>query len=128
MRDFKLYAIIPATPEEVYQALTQEATVALWTGAEAEVRAEPEGEFSMWDGAIVGKFIELVPPGKIVQEWYFGDQDEPSVVTIKLHEDKKGTSMEIRHTNIPDDAYEDISEGWEDPYVASLIEFYSEEE
>ncbi|RQO30831.1 ATPase [Taibaiella sp. KBW10] len=128
MKDYKLYAVIPASPEEVYRALTQEATVALWTGAETEMQTEVNGEFSMWDGAIVGKFLELVPSSKIVQEWYFGEQETPSIATIKLHEDKKGTSLEIRHTNIPDEAYEDIAEGWEDPYVASLIEFYSEED
>lgn len=124
MKDFKKYFIIPASPEEVYLALTRQETVALWTGAETEMNAEVDGEFSMWDGAIVGRFLELEPGKKIVQEWYFGEQDEPSVATIKLHEDKKGTSLEVRHTNIPDEAYEDISEGWEDPYMASLIEFY----
>lgn len=124
MKDFKKYFIIPASPEEVYLALTRQETVALWTGAETEMNAEVDGEFSMWDGAIVGRFLELEPGKKIVQEWYFGEQDEPSIATIKLHEDKKGTSLEVRHTNIPEEAYEDISEGWEDPYMASLIEFY----
>lgn len=127
MQDFKKYFIIPASPEEVYLALTREETVALWTGAETEMNAVVDGEFSMWDGAIVGRFLELEPGKKIVQEWYFGEQEEPSVATIKLHEDKKGTSLELRHTNIPDEAYEDISEGWEDPYIASLIEFYLDE-
>ncbi|MNU17044.1 hypothetical protein D3C71_52200 [compost metagenome] len=127
MQDFKKYFIIPASPEEVYLALTREETVALWTGAETEMNAVVDGEFSMWDGAIVGRFLELEPGKKIVQEWYFGEQEEASVATIKLHEDKKGTSLELRHTNIPDEAYEDISEGWEDPYIASLIEFYLDE-
>lgn len=127
MKDFKKYFIIPASPEEVYLALTRQETVALWTGAETEMNAEVDGEFSMWDGAIVGRFLELEPGKKIVQEWYFGEQDEPSIATIKLHEDKKGTSLEVRHTNIPEEAYEDISEGWEDPYMASLIEFYFDE-
>ncbi|WP_129021352.1 MULTISPECIES: SRPBCC domain-containing protein [Edaphocola] len=127
MQDFKKYFIIPASPEEVYLALTREETVALWTGAETEMNAVVDGEFSMWDGAIVGRFLELEPGKKIVQEWYFGEQEEASIATIKLHEDKKGTSLELRHTNIPDEAYEDISEGWEDPYIASLIEFYLDE-
>lgn len=127
MQDFKKYFIIPASPEEVYLALTREETVALWTGAETEMNAVVDGEFSMWDGAIVGRFLELEPGKKIVQEWYFGAQEEASIATIKLHEDKKGTSLELRHTNIPDEAFEDISEGWEDPYIASLIEFYLDE-
>lgn len=127
MKDFKKYFNIPAPPEDVYIALTNEATMMLWTGAEAEVDARPDGEFSMWDGSIVGRFIALEPNDKIIQEWYFGEQEEASIVTIKLHKDKKGTSLEVRHSNIPDEAYEDIVAGWEDPYMASLIEFYEEE-
>lgn len=128
MPQFKKYFIIPATPEMVYAALTNEATASLWTGAPAIIDAQINGEFSLWDDAIVGQFLALEPNTKIVQEWYFGDDEpEPSIVTIKLHELKKGTSMEVLQTNIPDEAYEDISEGWEDPLVASLIDFYTDE-
>lgn len=127
MKEFKKYFIIPAPPEEVYLALTNEPTVMLWTGAPAQVDAWPDGEFSLWDDSIAGRFIELEPNKKIVQEWYFGEQEEASIVTMKLHEDKKGTSLEVRHINIPDEAYEDILEGWEDPYMASLIDFYTDD-
>lgn len=127
MKEFKKYFIIPAPPEEVYLALTNEPTVMLWTGAPAQVDARPDGEFSLWDDSIAGRFIELEPNKKIVQEWYFGEQEAASIVTMKLHEDKKGTSLEVRHINIPDEAYEDILEGWEDPYMASLIDFYTDD-
>ncbi len=126
MRNFKKYYIIPATPEEIYKALTTEVTIRLWTGNEVTVNPIVDGEFSLWDGAIVGRFLELDPFQKIVQEWYFGNQDEQSIVTIKLHEHKKGTSFEVNHTNIPDEDYEDIVEGWENEYVGSLMEFYTE--
>jgi activator of HSP90 ATPase len=126
MKDFKKYFIIPAPPQDVYLALTTEITVRLWTGDEVEIDAIEGGEFSMWDGAIVGKFITLEPYKKIVQQWYFGEQED-SIVTIKLHEHKRGTSLEIVQTNIPEEAYEEISEGWDDPYISSLIEFYTED-
>lgn len=127
MKDFKKYYHIPTDPEDVYKALTTEVTIRLWTGDVATIDPQESGEFSMWDGAIEGRFLTLEPYKKIVQEWYFGEQDEPSIVTIKLHEDKKGTSLELRHNNIPDEAYDDIVEGWNDTYMASLIEFYEEE-
>jgi uncharacterized protein YndB with AHSA1/START domain len=129
MRDYKKYYIIPADPEEVYAALTNEATIRLWTGDKVEMTAEPGAEFSMWDGSICGRILELEPGKKIVQQWYFGEDEEaPSVVTIKLHKDKKGTSLELRHNNIPDEAFEDITEGWDQSYMADLIEFYEDEE
>jgi|SRR5690606_14582282 len=127
MKDFKKYYIISAPPEDVYRALTTEITIRLWTGDEVQIDPREGGEFSMWDGAITGKFIELDPDKKIVQQWYFGEQEDDSIVTIKLHEDKKGTSLELRHTNIPDEDFNDITEGWNDTYMASLIEFYEED-
>lgn len=126
MKDFKKYYIIPAPPEEVYLALTFEATIELWTGDKADMKAEPGTEFSLWDGAIVGKNIEFEAGKKIVQQWYFGDQPEESIVTIKLHAMDDGTSVELRHTNIPDGDYNDIVEGWNESYFASLREFYEE--
>ena len=86
---------------------------------------EPGSEFSLWEGSIVGKNIAFEEGKKIVQQWYFGDQDEESIVTIKLHQHKQGTSAELLHTNIPDDDYADIVEGWNENYFGLLISFYN---
>jgi uncharacterized protein YndB with AHSA1/START domain len=126
MKDFKKYYIIPAKPEEVYLALTNPLTIRLWSGDEAEMSVEPGSEFSMWDGSISGKNLEFEPNKKIVQQWYFGEQPDPSIVTIRLHEHAKGTSLELKHTNIPDQDFEDITDGWDNIYMASLQEFYDE--
>lgn len=125
MKDFKKYYLLPASPEDVYNAITNPVTIELWTGEPAEMSTEPGTEFSMWDGSIVGKNIEFETGKKVVQQWYFDGQDEQSIVTIKLHEDKHGTSAELRHTNIPDEAYQDITEGWTDSYFGGLIDFFS---
>ncbi|MBU7578730.1 MAG: SRPBCC domain-containing protein [Flavihumibacter sp.] len=127
MKDFKKYFMIPVDPEQLYRTLTNPATVQLWAGADAVMSEEQDSEFSLWEESIVGKNLEFEPGKKIVQEWYFGeDAEAPSIVTIKLHEHKQGTSMEVRQTNIPDDVYEEITEGWEEVYIASLLDFYSE--
>jgi activator of HSP90 ATPase len=125
MKDFKKYYIIPALPEEVYLALTLPATIQLWTGEEAEMSTEPGSEFSLWEGSIVGKNIAFEEGKKIVQQWYFGEQEADSIVTIKLHPHKQGTSVELLHTNIPDEAYDEMVEGWNDNYFGLLIRFYS---
>lgn len=126
MKDFKKYYILTAPPEDVYLALTNPLTIHLWSGEEAEMSTEPGSEFSLWEGSIVGKNLEFEQDKKIVQQWYFGEQEEPSIVTIKLHNDSKGTSVELRHTNIPDEDYEDIVSGWNDIYFGALIDFYTE--
>lgn len=119
MQTYKKHHIIKALPQDIYAALTNPEIIALWTGEEAIMQTVPDSEFSWWGGDICGKNIEFDTDKKIVQEWYFGEE-EPSVLTIKLHPDKKGTDMEIIQTNIPDDAFENISEGWNDAIIESL--------
>jgi activator of HSP90 ATPase len=126
MKEYRKYYLIPAEPEAVYAALTHPGTIHLWSGEEAEMSTEPGSEFSLWEGSIVGKNLEFEEGKKIVQQWYFGEHPEDSIVTIKLHPHKKGTSVELRHTNIPKEAYEDIVEGWDGTYFRSLIAFYEE--
>lgn len=128
MKDFKKYYEIPAPPEDVYLALTNEATMMLWTGDQATFKEEVGSEFSMWDGSIVGKNLEFETNKKIVQEWFFGEEptETPSIVTIKFYAINQGTSIEVRHTNIPDQEYDDIVDGWTNSYMAELYEFYDE--
>lgn len=125
MKDYKQYFLISAEPEEVYAALTNAATLQLWTGEPAIMNEEAGSEFNLWQGSIVGKNLEFVPGKKIVQEWFFGDQEPASIVSILLHPHKQGTSAELRHTNIPDEAYDEIVEGWNDVYFNALQDFYA---
>lgn len=126
MKNYKKYFTLPATPEEVYMALTNPLTIKLWTGEEAEMSTEVGSEFSLWEGSIVGKNLEFEENKKIVQQWYFNQEDE-SIVTIKLHKDGANTSVELSHTNIPDDDYENITEGWREAYMGSLQEYFDEQ-
>ncbi len=126
MKDYKKYYIIPASPGELYLALTNPLTIQLWSGEPAEMSTEPGSEFSLWEGSIVGRNLEFQKDSKIVQEWYFGEQEETSVVTIKLHPHEKGTSVELRHTNIPDSDCEDITNGWDEMYFGALQDFYAD--
>lgn len=126
MKNYKKYYTIPAPPQEVYLALTNPLSIKLWTGGEAEMSTEVDSEFSLWDGDILGKNLEFVENKKIVQQWYFDGQVEPSIVTIKLHEHQKGTSVELLHTNIPEDNFDEFVDGWDSSYFAELVEFFDE--
>ena len=124
MQNLKKYYIIPATPDEVYQALTNPISIEIWTGESAEMSTIPGSEFSLWEGSIVGRNIEFIEGKKIVQQWYFGDQAEESIVTIIFHPYRHGTPAELSHTNIPDNDYQDICQGWDEAYFGSVIEFF----
>ncbi|MDP1622892.1 MAG: SRPBCC family protein [Bacteroidales bacterium] len=124
MKDLRKYYSIPATAEDIYIALTNPVTIQLWTGEPAVMSTEPGSEFSLWDGSITGRNIEFQPGTKLVQQWYFGEQPEESIVTIILHPKGEGTSVELIHTNIPDEDFDDIADGWNNSYFGSLREFY----
>ena len=124
MKDFKKYYIIPAKPEEVFTAITNPFTIELWTGYKAIMDSNVDTEFSLWEGDVTGKNLEIIDNKKIVQEWYFGDQSEKSIVTIKLFENKKGTQVELIHENIPDEDYENIIEGWNEYYFGAIKSFF----
>ncbi|HUH73159.1 MAG TPA: SRPBCC domain-containing protein [Chitinophagales bacterium] len=128
MKSYKKYYILPEEPSIVYKALTKEITIQLWTAEEAVMNDEPGTEFEIFGGAICGMNLEFEENQKIVQEWYFGELEDPSIVTIKLFPHNKGTSVELNHTNIPDDAYSDIVSGWDRDYFGALIDFFTDEE
>lgn len=124
MKELRKYFRIKGPSEEIYAALINPFSISLWTGAEASMKEEEGSEFSLFDGDISGKNLEFVQNQKIVQEWYFGDQENKSIVTIILRPDRLYTKIELHHTNIPDEAFEDMEHGWNTFYFGSLKEFF----
>jgi len=124
MKNIKRYYTLNAEPKDIFNALTNKRMLEIWTGEAAEMEPVSGSEFSLWDGSITGVNIEIEENKKIVQQWFFGEDEEESLVTIKIHPHKKGTSVELIHTNIPDDAFENISEGWDDDYFGALNELF----
>lgn len=125
--EVKFYQYIEAEPEEIFLALTNPFTIELWSDSPAKMDANEGTEFELWDGDICGKNLKVIQNKELVQEWYFDDQTEPSIVSIKLHVKGTGTSIELKHTNIPDDAYENIKEGWEEYYIGAIKRFFEED-
>jgi activator of HSP90 ATPase len=126
MKEFKKYITLHASPEDVYNALVNPVMLELWTGEPAIMAEEPGTDFSLWDGSISGKNIEFEKNSMIRQEWNFGEQEEPSMVTFRLHRSGKNTSLEIRHINIPDDYYENMREGWLTDFIGGLEQLFEE--
>ena len=126
MNKFKFNIEIKATTEEVFNALTNPYQIAIWTGYPAIMSTEEGSEFSLWDGDICGKNMTIVPNKEITQEWYFGDQEKKSIANIKLKQKTANiTKVELYHTNIPSEDFEDICEGWKE-YSLGAVKTYLE--
>jgi activator of HSP90 ATPase len=125
MKTFKKTFRINAEPSDVFSALTNPFTIELWSGYHAVMSTEPGSEFSLWEGDITGKNIEFIKDKKVVQEWYFGEQPEKSIVTITLQKDGENSSVTVEHTNIPDEDFSEIAEGWREYYIGAIVSFFN---
>jgi activator of HSP90 ATPase len=123
MKNFKHYVKLKATPNEVYNCLTNPISVELWSGYDAKLEPVEGSEFEIFDGEIAGKVLKLEEDKSVMQQWYFGEQEEPSIVTFRIHPDRGGVSLELSHTNIPDEAYDDIATGWKRYYLGAIKRF-----
>ncbi len=119
----KMSRRIKATPEEVYMALVNPFTIELWSGDPAIMSEVAGEEFSLLEGNISGKNISFIPNQEIKQIWYFGEEVE-SQVTIRVFPDKANTQVWVEHTGIPEEAYENMLDGWNHAYLDPLKDFF----
>lgn len=125
MKTFKKSFKINTEPSDVYSAITNPYTIELWSGYPAVMSTEPGSEFSLWEGDIAGKNLEFIQDKKIVQEWFFGDQQEKSIVTITIAPDRENSIVTVEHTNIPDEEFDDFAEGWKEYYIGAISNFFN---
>ena len=123
MKDYKNYFRIKAEPQDIFACLTNPVTIELWSGYPASIELEPGSEFELWDGDITGKILSFIPDKELVQQWYFDTQTEESIVKIKLHPGENEVSVELRHSNIPDEVYDEFVTGWEEHFFGSIESF-----
>jgi activator of HSP90 ATPase len=124
MKSYHKYYKIKASPEEIYNALVKPFAIELWTGGKAEMEEKPGTIFTIFDGDITGMNVEFVVNQKIVQEWFFGETEKESIVTLNLHPSGTSTNIELLHTNIPDEAFDEIKYGWDHYYFGGLRDFF----
>ena len=125
---FKISAVIPAKPEEIYKAWLSTKGHTAMTGSTAKVTGRVGGKFSAWDGYIFGKTLELTPNKRIVQAWRtseFPDDAPDSHLEISLEEVKGGTKVTLTHTDMPPDQVADYKQGWQDFYFTPMKGYFA---
>jgi uncharacterized protein YndB with AHSA1/START domain len=120
MKDYRQTVHIKADPEEVFNAITNPLTIELWSGYPAQIQPVADTEFALFDGDITGRNILVEHPSLLEQEWYFGDQEETSIVRLEISWENGKTRILLSHTNIPDEAFENIAQGWKEYYLGAL--------
>ncbi|KZV37927.1 activator of 90 kDa heat shock protein ATPase [Dorcoceras hygrometricum] len=110
--------------KDLYEILMDENRWKGFTQSNARISKEVGGEFSIFDGSVTGKNVELLEGKLIVQKWRFGSWPDgiESTVRLSFDEPESGlTVVKLTHTNVPEeDRYgnstvvENTERGWRD--------------
>lgn len=85
--------VIPAAPEQVYEAFIDAKKHSAFTGNRATCNPKVGGRFTAWDGYISGKNLELERGKRIVQEW----------ITTDWPQEYSSSRLELTFKKIKDD-------------------------
>jgi activator of HSP90 ATPase len=111
-----------AAPHDVYEALMDSKKHTEFTEAKAVISRSIGGKFTAFDDWASGTNVELVKDKKIVQTWRGADWPEGhySTITFALKQKEKETMLDFTQTEIPEDLYDDVKQGWIDWYWNKL--------
>lgn len=123
MKAIKKTYHIKAPLERVWECLVDPREIENWGGGPAEMDSEEGSHFKFWGGEIFGTNIEVVPNEKLVQEWYGGEWDEPSLVTITLSEDEDASRIDLLQDNVPPDERDSVDEGWDEYFFGAMKKY-----
>ena len=117
-KSIKQTVTFKASAHQVYEALMDSRKHAQFTGGKASISRKVGGKFSAFDGYAEGVTLELVPDEKIVQTWRASDWPAGiySRVTFAIKEVKGGARLTFTQSGVPEEQYEDVSQGWKDYY------------
>ncbi len=122
----KQTVLIPAKPEEVYDALMDGKKHSAFTGAKAVISNKIGGKFSTWGGYIFGKNLELERGKRIVQEWKTTEWPDypPSIVEFRLKKKGEGTELSMVHSKVPAEQSDSYRRGWIDFYWEPMKKYF----
>jgi len=123
---------INATPEAVYDVLTDGPKFAAATGMPAQLNNREGETFTLFDGRIEGRQVELVPGQRVVQAWRFGaahpspwEAGVYSVVRFSFSGEDDGTRFIIDHAGVPPEWRDHIAGGYPDFYQHPLERYFA---
>ena len=97
------------------------------TGGSPTIMSNEEGKpFAAHNANLWGKNLELVPNKKIVQTWRttgFKSTDEDSQIEVLLEEDKEGTLLTLKHSNVPEQEIH-VEQGWVSHYFEPMTTYF----
>lgn len=114
------------TADELYKTFTDPQRLAAFTRAPPKVfeGAHKGGKFELFGGNVVGEYLELEEPKKIVQSWRLQQWPAGHHSTLEIEFDQNDvdavTTMRVNWTGVPVGQEEVTKENWQTYYVHSI--------
>ncbi|MFY0673361.1 MAG: SRPBCC domain-containing protein [Bacteroidia bacterium] len=127
MDSIQLEKYFSASAQTVYNSWLRTDGHSKMTGGEAQSEPIEGSEYMAWDNYIFGKHLELKPYAFIKQTWRsteFNDNDQDSIVEIRLEDTDKGCKMVLKHFNIPSGQGKRYESGWVDHYFSPMDKYF----
>jgi len=122
-----------ASPQSVYQTLLSSKKFSdctkksfdMFTANSANIDSAVGGTFSVFDGHIIGRILELVPNLRIVEAWRVVDWPEGvySIARFEFKQQGIGAKLIFDHIGFPEGLKEHLSIGWQQHYWDALIKY-----
>lgn len=113
---------INAPIEKVWQALVDPKLIEKWSSDEAKMSDRDGDTFELWEGWLTGKNKKVEPFKKLVQDWRASDwpKEHYSEVSFELTKEGDGTKLDLKHSHVPDERFNEIDQGWHDYYLGQI--------
>jgi activator of HSP90 ATPase len=116
-----------ASPQRVYEALLDAKQFTAFSGRTAEINREVGGAFSLFNGHIIGRNLEVVPNQRIVQAWRVVTWPEGaySIARFELKPEEIRTRLVFDHIGFPEGLHDHLAAGWDENYWSLLKKYFA---
>ena len=114
-----LAAMLPASPERLYDMYLDPKSHAAITGATVEISGARGSSFRAFDGVLEGVMLHTQPKRLIVQSWRsrgWESDDIDSILVLSFYPEGDAARIELVHANVPVSDYAGVCQGWEKFY------------
>ncbi|HEY4205636.1 MAG TPA: SRPBCC family protein [Puia sp.] len=119
----KIYDLLLSS--EQFSACTKKS-FDMFTLSSAKIDPHEGGAFSLFDGHIIGRIIELVPGARIVEAWRVVDWPSGvySIAKFELTPQGSGTKLVFEQVGFPEGLKQHLSVGWKQHYWDAFIKYF----
>ncbi len=128
-------AYFKVTPAQAYNLLLSSAEFSactkksfdMFSPSSAKIDSVVGGTFSLFDGHIIGRILELVPGQRIVEAWRVVEWPAGvySIARFDLNAENGGTRVIFEHVGFPEGLKDHLSIGWQQHYWDAMTKYFS---